>query len=157
MSSKSAQKAAERLESLLPQVMGALFPHVEDDPLGHLPVGQLRLLRLLSQGPQSVTDLANRLHLSLSALTQMGNRLVAAGLVVKVDAPEDRRVRLLSLSQEAERMLAVRSSCRARSALAALAALPDEKLHVLVGLLEEVAASRPSPDAPEAPRDPVFI
>lgn len=54
----------------------------------------------------SVTELASRLALSQSSVTELIDRSVAAGLVVRVTSSEDRRVVLVRLTDEGERRLA---------------------------------------------------
>jgi DNA-binding MarR family transcriptional regulator len=74
---------AAKLEALIPRAMTVLFRGAEEDPLRHLPLGQIRLLRALSTGTRSASELIRELGLSASSLTQMASRLVANGLVSK--------------------------------------------------------------------------
>ena len=81
----------------LARVMFGLLRHfaVEDDHLvADLPLRQLRVCGILHGGPQSMSALSRDLDVSLSALTQIADRLERAQLVVRETAGSDRRVPL---------------------------------------------------------------
>ena len=99
------RKQAAELESLLPALMRKLFTLDPDSPVSDLPVAQLRVCTLLQAGPRSLSMLSQDLDISVSAMTQIADRMERAGMVERVSGAEDRRVRLLQLSpQGVERM-----------------------------------------------------
>lgn len=100
------------LETLFPRVWRKVFPSVEEDPLGALPVAQLRIVRVLNEGSKTVSELATELQMSLSAVTHVLGRLEEKGIVLRQVAGEDRRRRVLELSPEAREAFALRKSCR---------------------------------------------
>jgi len=55
-----------------------------------------------------MSDLSRELGVTLSAMTQIANRLERAGMVTRGFEDSDRRIRLLQLTPRAERMLRVR-------------------------------------------------
>lgn len=140
--SKAANEIASDLETLLPAVMVALFRVDGDDPLATVPMGQLRMLRRLERGSKTASDLGTELGLSPSALTQMANRLLNAGLIVKADDSVDRRMRWLSLTDKGKRLMRDRHNMRVKSATEVLKNFPIHRQQELVGLIEEMIASR---------------
>ncbi len=130
-----------KLEALLPQALLALFPSSGPDPLADVPVGQLRLLRLLMRSPLTGKELAHRLELSCSALTQMANRMERAGLIVREEDASDGRVRWIRLSEKAEEMLRRRIAWRSASAAHRLQAMEPARIEALIELLESLISS----------------
>ena len=96
---------AIRLEALLPKVMRALFNPDPTDPLIELPMAQLRMVRLLTNRDYTVSDLSEEFNLSMSACTQMVNRLETMGLVARRGDEGDRRIRHVGLSEKGKRQM----------------------------------------------------
>ena len=71
--------------------------------------------RLLRRGPTTVTEFAEEMGVSPSAVTSMADRLAEAGLVLRGRDPDDRRVVRLHLTPEGERL--VRRCQETRNAL----------------------------------------
>ena len=120
---------------------------VDDDPAAELPLRQLRVCMALYQQPRSMSQLGRELRFSLSAMTQIADRLERAGMVTRWFEDSDRRVRLLRLTPRARRMLRLREEDRIRRIAAVLErmtpAAREETLHVLDGL-RGAAAQQPS-------------
>jgi DNA-binding MarR family transcriptional regulator len=131
---------AVRLEAILPRLMRVLLPSPEVDPLGAIPLGQIRLMRTLSAGPRLAADAGHELGLSPSALSQMVHRLEEAGLVQREDFATDKRHRQLRLTPEGVHRMAERSRIRAERAETALVHLTAEERAQLIHLLERVVA-----------------
>lgn len=106
------EERAERLEALWPVIARMLFRPADDDPLSELPVAQLRVIRVLALGSRTLSELAGELNLSMSAATQIANRLEEAGLVEKVGDSHDRRIRHLSLSERGTALMDARRQGR---------------------------------------------
>lgn len=79
--------------------------------------GYWLLVRLSSQAPVRLSELADTVELDLSTVSRQMRDLVAIGLVVKVPDPEDGRASLLSLSDRGWAVLETVSEAR-RQALA---------------------------------------
>ena len=90
---------AEQLEELMPRVMRVLHHQDPEDALADFSVPQLRMLRILNGAPHTTSAVGESLGLSVSAITQMANRLEASGLVARTDDESDRRIKMLSLTQ----------------------------------------------------------
>lgn len=125
-----------RLEALMPRLMRVLLPLPDNDPLGGIPLGQLRLMRVLENGPLVASEVASELGLSASSLSQMVARLEEAGLIHRSCSPEDKRHRTLQLTEEANRRMEERRQLRARHAETALAKLPPEQRETLLRAIE---------------------
>lgn len=144
---KVAHDIAE-LETLFPRVWRKVFPTLEKDPLGSLPVAQLRVVRVLNEGSKTVSELAGELQMSVSAVTHVLGRLEEKGIVVRQVSGDDRRRRLLELSAEAREAFDERKSCRVQR-LAEISQGEHRELfaqlaHVLAEL-DTVLADSPTP------------
>ena len=124
--------------------------HVWDERGVTLP--QLRILFRLRQQPGvGVKELAQAFEVSASNITQQVDKLVARGLVARVERPEDRRLVSLSLTPEGEQV-ASEISQAARSYLRGLLGrLTSRERDLLVEVLSRVVAlaSEPAATLPE--------
>lgn len=141
---------AERLESLLPQIMRTLFRPGPEDPIIELPIAQLRLLRVLHNTSLSGTEICSELHISPSAFSQLARRLEESGLITFQVDISDRRIKRYALTEASADFMERRKRARRENALKALSALsPSEQeevmrsLEVLLGACHE---SLPSED-----------
>lgn len=98
MSDEELLEEAGRICSLLPKVMRGLFSIEDDESAMVLPAAQLRVCSILYEGARTMSSLRKELRISLSAITQIADRLEKAGLVERVSEPDDRRVRSLQLT-----------------------------------------------------------
>jgi DNA-binding MarR family transcriptional regulator len=85
-----------------------------DDRTSDLPLRQLRVCTALLEGPRSMSELSRELRVSLSAMTQIADRLERAGFATRHTSGDDRRVRHLELTSRGQR--AMRSRERSRAA-----------------------------------------
>ena len=135
---KAALERAIELESLLPRLTRALFRVEVDDEWVELPVGQIRVMRLLFTAPSTPSELGATLGLSVSAITQVVNRLEALGYVARTEDQGDRRVRHLRLTDAGRSLMEKRQRARVRQAQLALSALPPERQQAIVDILDEL-------------------
>jgi DNA-binding MarR family transcriptional regulator len=103
---------AETITALLPQLMRQLFRLDENDPTTELPLAQLRVCSTLQAEPRTMSVLSRELGTTLSAMTQITDRLERAQLVERITGGEDRRVKLLRLTPHAESLLQARRDRR---------------------------------------------
>src|SRR5437667_4337309 len=61
---------------------------------------------LLNKGPLPVNTIGPKVHLTPGSISTAVDRLVERGLVSRVESPEDRRVRVVSLTQKGKRLIA---------------------------------------------------
>ena len=97
---------------------------VDDDPAAELPLRQLRVCLALYEEPRTMSQLSRELRFSLSAMTQIADRLERARLVTRWFEESDRRVRRLRLTPRARRMLRLRKEARVRRIATVLERMP---------------------------------
>lgn len=142
MADESLNREAEEFVALLRQLIRRVFALDPEDPSSDLPMAQVRVCGLLYEGPRTVSALAKELAISVSAVTQVADRLAAAGLVTRTADESDRRVRNLALTPRGAEVTRRRRTRRVQSARAVLSRLtPDGRQEVLAAL----AALTPTP------------
>jgi DNA-binding MarR family transcriptional regulator len=134
----STRQRAIKLEGLLPKALRSLFNPDVGDPLVEIPVGQMRLMRLLAMRPWTPSHLGDELGLSVSAVTQMANRLEAIGYVTRVEDPIDRRVKHLTLTPLGKTLMSNRQNRRVGVLESVLTHMPEERQVEFIVLLEEL-------------------
>ena len=141
-----ARQAAE-LETLLPTLMQRLFTLDRDSPVYDLPLAQLRVCSLLQSGPRTLSTLSQDLYISVSAITQVADRLERAGMVERISGAEDRRVRLLQLSPLGLERMQSRRAFRTERTKEALLQLSEVERHTVLEavtlLLDAATATAP--------------
>lgn len=128
---------AKQVSALLPALMRQLLSG-DDDPAAELPLAQLRVCGALYHGPRSMSVLSRELRVSLSATTQIANRLVHAGLVSRLAEGADRRVRRLQLTPRGLEIMQFREQARCDRISAALEHLTLEKRQEVVSALSSL-------------------
>jgi DNA-binding MarR family transcriptional regulator len=126
MPANDAPVEARVIASLLPTVVRYLFGTEDSDPVDELPLAQLRVCGILHEGSRPMSVLSRELGVSLSALTQIADRLEDAGLVNRVAVGTDRRVRRLQLTARGKRLMQHREDARIRRVRGALECLAPE-------------------------------
>ncbi len=119
MSQEDLHEIAEAVAGLFPRLARGLSS-AEKDLADDLPLAQLRLCGMLCEGSQPMSALSHALGVSLSALTQIADRLERARLVKRVAEENDRRVRCLQLTARGEKMTRKRREARVLRTLAVL-------------------------------------
>jgi DNA-binding MarR family transcriptional regulator len=137
---------AARVESLLPMIARRLFTMDPGHPLAEMPVAQLRLCALLlGQDSPTMSQVADELRISVSAVTQLADRLERAGLVERVSSDQvangrgserDRRARHLRLTVKGRELMLSRRTLRQQVTRAALGLLSPEERQAAVDVLE---------------------
>ena len=135
MSQQDLLETADAIARLIPRLARGLASS-DKDPVDNLPLAQLRLCGILSDGPRPMSALSRELGVSLSALTQIADRLERARLVKRVAEESDRRVRCLQLTARAEKMMRKRREGRVLRALAVLEHLPAPQRKAVRASLE---------------------
>lgn len=115
---------AKTAAAFLLQLVQGLFPG--DDPAARLPVAQLRVCNSLRGGRRSMSALSRKLGVSLSAMTQLADRLEKAHLVKRVAQTADRRVKCLQLTERGEKIMQLREETRVHRMAALLERLSPE-------------------------------
>jgi DNA-binding MarR family transcriptional regulator len=131
---------ARAIAALLPAVMRQLFA-VGDSVASELPLAQLRVCSVLHQGPRAMSALSRELGMSLSALTQIADRLERSHMVDRVAEGPDRRVRYLRLTPRGESLMRQREEMRTRRVAAALEHLSPAARREILAALDTLAAA----------------
>jgi DNA-binding MarR family transcriptional regulator len=156
----SLDEQAYALVEILPGIMQRLFTIHGDDPTLHLPIGQLRVCSILSHGPCTMSTLSKRLGITLSAITQIADRLERTGLVERTAEGDDRRVKTLKLTERGIDMMQYRKTARRQRARQALEHLSEkQRAAVMAGLetlLDAAGASLCAESADELSHGEVF-
>jgi DNA-binding MarR family transcriptional regulator len=137
MDDRLMQEQAKTIAALLPMIMRQLFTG-EDDPTADLPLAQLRVCGILQNGSRSMSSLSRELGVSLSALTQIADRLERADLVHRVPEANDRRIRCLQLTQAGEETMQRHKKHRAEHVLNAIEQIPPEERAEVQSALEKL-------------------
>jgi DNA-binding MarR family transcriptional regulator len=132
---------AAQLESLLPRVMRKLFTLEQDHPATELPLSQLRVCMILQNGPRSLSALSEELGISVSAVTQLTDRLERAGFVERTAEEEDRRMKRVAMTAQGDALMKARRRTRVQRAENALAGMAPEERTVVLNALELLLAS----------------
>jgi DNA-binding MarR family transcriptional regulator len=129
---------ASKLESTLPGILRQLFWVDPAHPLAELPLGQFRLCILLGrEGRRTMSQVGDSLGISVSAVTQMADRLERAGLVERVsEVGGDRRARFLQLTARGQTMMQERNAMRVSRASVALRRLTPEQRQSILDALD---------------------
>lgn len=105
-----------------------------------LPASHLRLLQVIGRLPDSkMVDVAKALDVQLPAVSQMVDKMVKAGHVVRVQDPLDRRISRLRLTAEMEELLSDAASARLARVAKAAEALTHEEVEMLTMLLDRLS------------------
>jgi DNA-binding MarR family transcriptional regulator len=131
VSPEEAQQVASLLSSVLRGVRTGA-----DDPVVDLPLAQLRLCNVLAEGPRPMSEVSREIGTSLSAVTQIADRLEHAGLIKRVPRADDRRVRCLQLTEQGEKMVQVHQEMRIRRISKVLEQLTCQERRMVVEGLE---------------------
>lgn len=132
---------AAAIVDLMPRLMRRLFDLDPDDPTCHMPVGQLRVCGILLDCPRTVSALSRELGVSLSAATQLADRLVRSGMVERVAAQGDRRVKHLRLTASGEQTMRARQKRRAARVLEMIEPMSPESRNSVVTALRTLLES----------------
>ncbi|MBC8143740.1 MAG: MarR family transcriptional regulator [Armatimonadetes bacterium] len=135
------------IEQMLPEIARRLFTVSPESPLAELPNAQLKVCSSLLNGWRTMSQISEEMHISVSAVTQIADRLEKAGMVCRFaesDAAHgDRRVRHLALTPHGESLMLSRRDERRERVAAALSHLSPGEQEAVRGALDLLlAASR---------------
>jgi DNA-binding MarR family transcriptional regulator len=140
MTETAILEQASRVASLVMTLVRQLSMP-DNGPADELPLGQLRLCNMLYDGPRSMSALSRDLNVSLSAMTQIADRLETAGLVNRVAEGSDRRIKCLQLTPQGENVLRARQDARVRRVEEALGQLHSDTRTDILTALETLSAA----------------
>lgn len=136
---------AEQLEELLPDALRTLFAPVHGDPFSEVPLGQMRVLRLLARSPQSPGELSTLLSVTPAAVTQVLAKLEHAGFVESAPQQHDRRCKVFQLSKTGATQMACRHQARSQHAVEILSLMEPSQRKALITALKNLVDLKPQP------------
>ena len=122
----------------------------DSDPAAELPLGQLRVCKILQNGPLPASVVGRELQVSLSAVTQIADRLERAQLVKRVNGESDRRIKCLQLTAQAEEIMRRRAELRVERVSRAMENLSLQVRKEVVVALEALVQACELANLPEA-------
>ena len=135
------RERAEKMEAVLPKLMRRMFNAAEDDELADLSLAQMRILRAVLDAPHTAGEIVELLGYSPSALSQLTQRLVNSGFLVKSKDPQDGRIKHLELTEKGRTLMERRRNARIEQAELALSRLDEAEQVELLRLLEKMSRS----------------
>jgi DNA-binding MarR family transcriptional regulator len=127
MTDKKLIEQAEAITVLLPKLMRRMFTtDLLEGPALELPLAQLRVCGILRKGPRTMSCLSKCLGISLSAVTQLADRLERSGMVERTSESDDRRSKCLQLTPYGQEFMHARKQRRIESVLKILERLSLE-------------------------------
>jgi DNA-binding MarR family transcriptional regulator len=140
---------ARAMTSLILSLTRKLF--AVDDRAADLPLRQLRVCMLLHEGARTMSALSRDLSVSLSAMTQIADRLEKAGIVKRSFEGSDRRVRCLQLTTRGKNMMREREQTRIQRVSAVVETMSEKsRKDVLSAFQVLLDASRECDEAEES-------
>ncbi len=98
---------------------------------------------LHQHGPSRITELAQFLHLTPAAITQIVTELEARGLVARQRSEKDRRAVVVQLTQSGRERMEAQRARRREVVEQILGNLPEEDRRELARILRDIAESHP--------------
>jgi DNA-binding MarR family transcriptional regulator len=145
MSEETLYEQAIEIEQLLPKIMRRLYTVEPDHPTNELPLAQLRVCSILRTGSRTLSAISDELGISVSATTQIADRLERSGLVERIVGVDDRRMKYLRLTPLGMEIMRTRHEVRVQRTLAALRHLTPEMRHAMLeaipSFLEAISAA----------------
>ena len=133
------RERAARVEALLPRLLRRMFNEPDEQELADLTLAQLRILRAVLDSPHTAGEIVELLGYSRSALSQLTQRLVSAGLLIKHKDAHDARIKHLELTEKGRTLMQRRRDLRIDQAEMVLARLDDSEQAELVRILEKMS------------------
>ena len=138
MSNDTIRDQAIAINTLLSKVMRRLNRLETGDPVTELPIAQMRVCLVLLDKPRTMSCLSKELGISLSAVTQLADRLEKAELVERYVDDDDLRVKLMRLSAHGEEIMRARRQRRVERLVKVLECLPTEDRDQVTQIFEKL-------------------
>ena len=116
--------------------MARLFRLDKDHPLAEMPLAQLRICLYLQAGPRTMSAISEEFKTSVSAVTQMADRLERGGFVERVADTDDRRQKMLRLTGYGAGVMQSRREMRVGRVLETMRKLTPEQRATLIASIE---------------------
>lgn len=138
MNNETIRDQAVVMNALVSKVMRRLNKLDTGDPVIELPVAQMRVCFVLLEKPRTMGCLSRELGISLSAVTQLANRLEKANLVERHVEPGDLRVKLMRLSPRGEEIMRTRRERRIERLVKMLECIPAHDRDLTIQVFQKL-------------------
>lgn len=122
-------------EDLLPKILRGIYRLEPGLTVGDLTLAQLRLCVLLQTHSKSMSSVSEELGISISAVTQLADRLEHLGMVERTLHEDDRRSKELSLTQHGREIMQERKNLRIQRVYDTLRKMSDVDLDIVMHAL----------------------
>ncbi|MEN6371811.1 MAG: MarR family transcriptional regulator [Armatimonadota bacterium] len=129
---------ANELASLISRLIRTLYTLETGDMAGGLPIAQLRACGALLEKPRTISCLSKELGISVSAGTQLADRLEKAGLAERFAEQGDNRVKHLRLTDHGRQMIITRRGKRVERTAKVLNELSSEDRKRIIYYMEKL-------------------
>lgn len=155
MDGSSIDKYYSRLEAVFMEMVRKLHSELAGQMTPGITGSQFFVLKTIqSQGRLTVSDVAEKLGVSLSAITALVNRLVKAGLVVRSRDEQDRRLVWLEVTDLGKETLANCIASRRNVSNKYFSQLTIEDMEKLVEIYEKILTAMRAEEKKKKPCGP---
>ena len=126
MSNDVVREQAVAVNALFSKLARRLNKLETGDPVTELPVAQMRVCVALLEKPRTMGCLSKELGISLSAVTQLADRLEKAELVERYVESDDLRMKRMRLSSHGEEIMKTRRERRVERLVKILECMPAQ-------------------------------
>ncbi|MCX6344798.1 MAG: MarR family transcriptional regulator [Armatimonadetes bacterium] len=126
MSNDVVREQAVAVNALFSKLARRLNKLETGDPVTELPVAQMRVCFALLEKPRTMGCLSKELGISLSAVTQLADRLEKAELVERYVESDDLRMKRMRLSSHGEEIMTTRRERRIERLVKILECMPAQ-------------------------------
>lgn len=134
MDVQEAKRYADRFERLMMEFVRRRQHGAGD---GHPPRSQFALLTRLDEGASSIAELAEALEVTSPAASSLVSELVKSGWAERGEHPEDRRMKLITITKEGKRVLAKARREHRAKAIAALQHFEPQEIEVFLQTIKK--------------------
>lgn len=148
MTDQTVQDVAvsKRVSDVLSALASEIMRYSASDMMRLMRREELSMPRLVSlmfldrQGPASISDISEYLNLSLGNTSHLVDQLVCGGYVTRTEGPNDRRLKLVTLTQRGQSFVEEVKRVRVEELARRLEQLPAPVLETVLDAISEVVA-----------------
>lgn len=134
----------EHLDEAFQRLARRLHAEFAQNMVGGITMSQFIVLKILkTKGKVTVSEVAEELCVSLSAVTALADRLYKVGLVQRQRDEQDRRLVWLMLTGEGEKIMLLCQAARRKVTEKYFSRLPEKDLEQLIKLYEKILSFEP--------------
>ena len=134
-------KYLDRLEDIFEEMVRRLHGELANQMVSGITGSQFFVLKKIgARGPMTVSEVADELGVSLSAVTTLADRLAKSGFLKRTRGGKDRRTVWLEVTDKGKEILKTCAESRRKVAAKYLGQLPEADLERLIEIYEKILA-----------------